>query len=89
MSIINLLVAAGRAVREFRQRQRAYADLGRLDDRSLADIGLRRSDIPAIVEGFYPGTRAHQPEDRREKRAAAFDPHQARAVAGHRWVPPI
>ena len=86
MSIVNLLIAARNAVSEFRQRQRAYAELGALDDRSLADIGLRRSDIPAVIEGLYDATRERRPAARGD---AAFDPRHAQAVAGHRWMPPL
>jgi uncharacterized protein YjiS (DUF1127 family) len=52
MSLINLFVAARNAWSGWRKRQRAYGELMMLDDRSLADIGIRRSDIPAVVEGF-------------------------------------
>ncbi len=34
----------------WRARERAYRELAALDDRSLADIGLTRSDIPFILE---------------------------------------
>ena len=42
---------------EWRHKQQAYAELMALDDRSLADIGIRRSEIPAIVEGYQRGLR--------------------------------
>ena len=32
--------------KEWRNRQRAYAELSALDDRSLADIGISRGEIP-------------------------------------------
>ncbi len=51
MSILNLFIAAGRAVGDWRRRQRAYGELMALDDHSLADIGIRRSQIRALVEG--------------------------------------
>ena len=51
MSIVNLFVSAGRALADRRRRQRAYAELMALDDRSLADIGVRRSQIRALVDG--------------------------------------
>jgi uncharacterized protein YjiS (DUF1127 family) len=54
MSLINLIVAVGKAFPEWR-REQAYADLLALDDHSLADIGLRRSDI---VAGLVTGTHA-------------------------------
>lgn len=49
MSIVNLFVAARNALADRRRRQRAYTELAALDDRSLADIGIHRSQIPAIV----------------------------------------
>ena len=51
MSILNLFLSAGQAVAEWRRRERAYRELIALDDRSLADIGIHRSQIRALVEG--------------------------------------
>jgi uncharacterized protein YjiS (DUF1127 family) len=34
---------------EYRRRQRAYDELASLDDRSLADIGITRADIPFVL----------------------------------------
>ena len=34
---------------DWRERERAFAELSALDDRTLADLGLRRSDIPFVV----------------------------------------
>jgi uncharacterized protein YjiS (DUF1127 family) len=34
-------------------RRAARAELLRLDDRLLADIGITRCDIPAVVDGSY------------------------------------
>jgi uncharacterized protein YjiS (DUF1127 family) len=51
MSFLNLFVSAGKAFSAWRRRERAYAELMALDDRSLADIGVRRSQIRALVEG--------------------------------------
>jgi len=34
----------------WRARERAYRELSALDDRSLADIGLTRSEIPYILD---------------------------------------
>jgi len=42
----------GGLVRRFntwRERERAFAELNALDDRTLADLGLRRADIPFVV----------------------------------------
>ncbi len=33
----------------WRRRQQAYAELAQLDDRSLADIGITRAEIPYIL----------------------------------------
>lgn len=35
------------------QRQKAIAELRRLDDRMLNDIGICRNDIPQIVDGLF------------------------------------
>lgn len=52
MSVINLIISIWRAFSDWRRRQRAYAELMALDDHSLADIGIHRSQIGAFVEGF-------------------------------------
>jgi uncharacterized protein YjiS (DUF1127 family) len=39
----------GEIFAEWRRRQQAYAELSQLDDRSLADIGITRSDIPYVL----------------------------------------
>jgi len=51
MSLTNLFVAAGHAFADWRKRHKAYAELTGLDDRTLADIGIRRSEIAGIVYG--------------------------------------
>jgi uncharacterized protein YjiS (DUF1127 family) len=33
----------------WRERERAFAELSALDDHTLADLGLRRADIPMVV----------------------------------------
>ena len=52
MSVVNLLVSAGRRFSDWRHRQQAYAELMALDDHSLADIGIHRSQIAGLVEGY-------------------------------------
>jgi uncharacterized protein YjiS (DUF1127 family) len=52
MSLVNLFVAARNAIKNRRQRQRAFDELMALDDRSLADIGIHRTQIPALVMSF-------------------------------------
>ncbi len=53
MSVLNLLISAREAFVDRRRRKRAYAQLMTLDDYSLADIGLRRSQLRDLCEGFY------------------------------------
>ena len=53
MSLVNMLVAARAALAERRERRRAYEELAALDDRSLADIGLHRTQLPGLVESLY------------------------------------
>ena len=52
MSLVNLFVAARTAIKNRRQRLRAFDELMALDDRSLADIGIHRSHIPGLVMSF-------------------------------------
>jgi uncharacterized protein YjiS (DUF1127 family) len=69
MSIVNLFVAARDAIANRRRRTRAYAELAALDDRSLADIGIHRSEIPAIVARAQ--CAAKPPRQTRSEAAAA------------------
>ena len=52
MSVVNIFISAGRRFSDWRRRQQAYAELMALDDHSLADIGLHRSQIASLVEGY-------------------------------------
>lgn len=52
MSVVNFLVSVGKAFSEWRRREHAYSELMGLDDHSLADIGLHRSQIGALVDGM-------------------------------------
>jgi uncharacterized protein YjiS (DUF1127 family) len=72
MSVLNLLSSAWEAVADWRRRERAYAELMALDDHSLADIGIRRSDIRAICEGSHgpAPSEVRAPFPRREKFAS-------------------
>jgi uncharacterized protein YjiS (DUF1127 family) len=81
MSLINILAAARHALSNWRQRQRAYRELLALDDRSLADIGIHRSQIPALVEGFDASRPA--PATARAQ-AAVLQPRHPRLAGGHR-----
>lgn len=53
MSVINMLVAARAALADRRDRRRAYDELAALDDHSLADIGLHRSQLDGAVERLF------------------------------------
>jgi uncharacterized protein YjiS (DUF1127 family) len=81
MSLINLFVAARSAIARWQQRQRAYGDLMALDDRSLSDIGIRRSEIAAIVDG------SHDAASRAP--GAAPSRWEAHLAGPHRWMPPV
>ena len=61
MPIVNLLISTGRAFAQWRRREQAYAELRALDDHSLADIGLRRSQIASLVEGYRMPNPASPP----------------------------
>jgi uncharacterized protein YjiS (DUF1127 family) len=45
----SLFEALARRFADWRARQRAYEELSSLDDRSLADIGITRSEIPYVL----------------------------------------
>jgi uncharacterized protein YjiS (DUF1127 family) len=76
MFIVNLLIAARHALAEWRHRQQAYAELMSLDD-----IGIRRSEIPAIVEGYHEASE----KPREREFANAFAPRKL--ASGHTWFP--
>ena len=61
MSVLNLLNSVREAFADWRRRERAYAELMALDDHSLADIGIRRSDIRAICEGSHMTAPSQEP----------------------------
>jgi uncharacterized protein YjiS (DUF1127 family) len=49
------LLRLARAYTRWRERQRAIAELARLDDVTLADIGLHRSEIrSAVIDADTP-----------------------------------
>jgi uncharacterized protein YjiS (DUF1127 family) len=47
--MFSILSAAVRGFRVWQNRQRVLNELYSMDDRSLADIGLRRADIPFVI----------------------------------------
>ena len=81
MFFVNLIAAAGHALSEWRHKQQAYAELMSLDDRSLADIGIRRSEIPAIVEGYHEASAKKQ-----ENEFSGIFAHR-KLAGGHTWFP--
>jgi uncharacterized protein YjiS (DUF1127 family) len=85
MSMINLFVGARNAWQGWRKRQRAYDELMALDDHALADIGIHRSEIPAIVGGFHEKTW-REPADVREPAIGLSSPEVTLALGG-RWLP--
>jgi uncharacterized protein YjiS (DUF1127 family) len=83
MSLINLFVAARDSIASWRERQRAYGELMALDDRSLADIGIRREEIRAVVESYHEDARSAPAP----ARAPAPDYRHAGMAACQRWLP--
>ena len=61
MSVLSLLNSAREAFADWQRRERACAELMALDDHSLADIGIRRSDIRAICEGSHKPALSEAP----------------------------
>ena len=66
MSVLNLLISVRKAVADWRQRERDYAELMDLDDHSLADIGIRRSQIRDLCDGYHAPARSSAPAPVRE-----------------------
>jgi uncharacterized protein YjiS (DUF1127 family) len=69
MSVLNLMISAWEGFADWRRRERAYDELMALDDHSLADIGISRSNIRAVCEGSYKPDQAAAPvpSSRREE----------------------
>jgi uncharacterized protein YjiS (DUF1127 family) len=75
MSFLNLFISAGKAVSAWRRQQRAYDELMALDDRSLADIGICRSEIRAVLAADRKAARSATPAASRKP--AAFGRRKA------------
>ena len=84
MSLLTPFIAAASAWIDWRHRRLAYDELMALDDRLLTDIGVRRTDIPAI---FHEKVRRQSIDA--EGAAMALSELQLKLVFGHRGVPPI
>ncbi len=63
------------AVKAYAERRRLANTLYRLNDRLLADAGITREDIPAVVDGTY----VRQPESAPIERPSAY---QVRVTGG-------
>jgi uncharacterized protein YjiS (DUF1127 family) len=75
MSFLNLFISAGKAVSAWRRQQRAYDELMALDDRSLADIGICRSEIRAVLASDRKAARSPMPAA--SQKPAAFGRRKA------------
>jgi len=84
MSLLTLVIAAASAWSDLQQRRRAHGELMALDDRLLADIGLRRTDVPAI---FHERVRRESVDA--QGAAMALSASRASLVSGHRGLPQI
>ena len=87
MSLINLFVAVRNAVAQRQQRRRAMDELMALDDRSLADIGIHRSQISGVVEGFSTSMPVEAVVD--GVTASAFGRAAPHLATGRPWLPPL
>ena len=85
MSLINLFVAVRNAVAQRQRRRRAMDELMALDDRSLADIGIHRTQIPGVVEGLSVPVEAFVDG----VTATAFGRAAPRLATGRSWMPPV
>jgi uncharacterized protein YjiS (DUF1127 family) len=78
------LQRAAAAWREYRRRHRLEQELRGLDRRQLADIGLTRGDVPAVIDGSYfrdSSRRRHAPAASATAWTDRDPPRIARAVA--------
>jgi len=85
MFVVNLFAAAREAFSDWRRREQAYGELMALDDRSLADIGVHRSEIPGLVYGKSEAVHAGEAA----LNTGIFAAHQARVAGGHGALPPF
>ncbi len=69
----SLFARMGVAVRRARQRRAAMRELGRLNGHLLADIGIAREDIPAVVDAMVAGGRSQVARPAAEHDHAGLD----------------
>jgi uncharacterized protein YjiS (DUF1127 family) len=85
MSLINLFVAARNAMARRQRQRRAIDELLALDDRSLADIGIHRSQIMGAADRFSaPSPAEAVPHG---VSASAFDRGTPGLARGRQWLP--
>lgn len=65
------LNSVGDRIEEWRKYQKAYNELLSLDDRSLADIGVTRAEIPFILRHPDGETRIRSAANENARRRAA------------------
>jgi uncharacterized protein YjiS (DUF1127 family) len=63
-TISGTLKAFAESAAAARRAARAYDQLTAMTDPELHDIGIHRSDIPAVISGTYRGTRWSSPDSR-------------------------
>jgi len=68
-TLSSIFGALARRFIAWRERERAFAELSALDDHALADLGLRRSDIPFAV--FAKGQDEERSETAQTKATSA------------------
>jgi uncharacterized protein YjiS (DUF1127 family) len=85
MFIMSLFANAQHKLAEWRHRHQAYSELMRLDDRSLADIGIHRSEIPGLIYGSGDVSLHREVE----LETGVFAAHQARLAGGLGALPPL
>ena len=69
------------AVKAYAERQRLARELYARNDRLLADAGLTREDIPAVVNGTYVRQHESAPIEHRSVRTARVTDATAESVA--------
>jgi uncharacterized protein YjiS (DUF1127 family) len=83
MSVVNMLAAARAVFADRRDRRRAYEELAALDDHSLADIGLHRSQLDGTVERLYESVELDAAPPAVQTLARRVD---AGLSAGQQWL---
>jgi uncharacterized protein (DUF2249 family)/uncharacterized protein YjiS (DUF1127 family) len=87
--LVHAVTTVAEGVEEARRMHRAYDELARMNDCELADIGLVRGDIPAVVVGMFRrdgvGALANVVTIAQRKRSLSAGPAIQRG--GHRSKP--